>query len=84
MGIAQRRFWKPLRDPPGLNSRQRKAFAVIAAQGQVTRSQYQALIGGNLPARTAIYDLQDLVTQGILKKTGRGPATHYVLSELLR
>jgi DNA-binding NtrC family response regulator len=71
----------PADAPPGLNARQRKAFAAIAAQGQVTRGQYQALIGGNLPARTAIYDLQDLVAKGILKKTGRGPATHYVLSE---
>jgi Fic family protein len=50
-------------------------------QGRITRSQYQAIIGGNLPTRTAIYDLQDLVSKGILKKTGRGPATHYVLSE---
>jgi DNA-binding NtrC family response regulator len=71
----------PAGAPPGLNARQRTAFAAIAAQGQVTRGQYQALIGGNLPARTAIYDLQNLVTKGILKKTGRGPATHYVLSE---
>jgi DNA-binding NtrC family response regulator len=71
----------PADAPPGLNARQRKAFAAIAAQGQVTRGQYQALIGGNLPARTAIYDLQDLVAKGILKKTGRGPATHYVLFE---
>jgi len=71
----------PADAPPGLNARQRKAFAAIAAQGQVTRGQYQELIGGNLPARTAIYDLQDLVAKGILKKTGRGPATHYVLSE---
>jgi len=71
----------PVDAPPGLNARQRKAFSAIVAQGQVTRGQYQALIGGNLPARTAIYDLQDLVAKGILKKTGRGPATHYVLSE---
>jgi DNA-binding NtrC family response regulator len=71
----------PVGAPPGLNARQRTAWAAIAAQGQITRGQYQALIGGNLPARTAIYDLQNLVTKGILKKTGRGPATHYVLSE---
>jgi len=71
----------PADTPPGLNARQRKAFAAIAAQGQVTRGQYQALIGGNLPARTAIYDLQDLVAKGILQKTGRGPATHYVLQK---
>jgi DNA-binding NtrC family response regulator len=71
----------PADTPPGLNARQRKVFAAIAAQGQVTRGQYQALIGGNLPARTAIYDLQDLAAKGILKKTGRGPATHYVLQK---
>jgi len=64
-----------------LNHRQRKAWSVIMAQGQVTRSQYQEIIGGNLPPRTAIYDLQDLVRQGVLKKTGRGPATHYVVTE---
>jgi DNA-binding NtrC family response regulator len=64
-----------------LNYRQRKAWATILAQGRITRSQYQEFIGGNLPTRTAIYDLQDLVSKGILKKTGRGPATHYLLSK---
>jgi DNA-binding NtrC family response regulator len=64
-----------------LNHRQRKAWTAIMAQGRITRSRYQEIIGGNLPTRTAIYDLQDLVSKGILKKTGSGPATHYVLSE---
>lgn len=64
-----------------LNARQREAYPVILSMGRVTRSQYQEIIGGNLPARTAIYDLQDLVSKGVLKKTGRGPATHYLLSE---
>jgi DNA-binding NtrC family response regulator len=64
-----------------LNRRQRKAWAAIMAQGRITRSRYQEIIGGNLPTRTAIYDLQDLVSKGILKKTGRGPATHYILCE---
>jgi len=65
----------------GLNRRQQKAWAAIVSQRRITRSQYQALCGENLPARTAIYDLQDLVQKGILKKTGSGPATHYVLTE---
>jgi DNA-binding NtrC family response regulator len=65
----------------GLNHRQRKAWPTILAQGRITRSQYQEIIGGNLPTRTAIYDLQDLVNKGVLKKTGKGPATHYVLTE---
>jgi DNA-binding NtrC family response regulator len=64
-----------------LNHRQRKAWARLMAQGRITRSQYQEIIGGNLPPRTAIYDLQDLVQKGMLKKTGSGPATHYILSE---
>jgi DNA-binding NtrC family response regulator len=64
-----------------LNQRQRKAWAAIMAQGRITRSRYQEIIGGNLPTRTAIYDLQDLVSKGVLKKTGSGPATHYVLAD---
>jgi DNA-binding NtrC family response regulator len=64
-----------------LNDRQRRAWAMILTQGRITRSQYQEIIGGNLPTRTAIYDLQDLVSKGVLKKTGKGPATHYVLAE---
>jgi DNA-binding NtrC family response regulator len=67
-------------DAVELNDRQRRAWTAILDQGRITRSRYQEIIGGNLPTRTAIYDLQDLVSKGILKKTGKGPATHYVLS----
>jgi DNA-binding NtrC family response regulator len=67
--------------PPELNHRQRRAWPEIAAAGRITRSRYQEIIGGGLPTRTAIYDLQDLVARGLLKKTGSGPATHYVLSD---
>jgi DNA-binding NtrC family response regulator len=70
---------KPEEPAIDLSHRQRKAWGAIMAQGRITRSQYQAIIGGNLPARTAIYDLQDLVSKGVLKKAGNGPATHYVL-----
>jgi DNA-binding NtrC family response regulator len=64
-----------------LNQRQRKAWTLIQARGRITRSQYQDVIGGSLPTRTAIYDLQDLVSKGVLKKAGSGPATHYVIAE---
>jgi DNA-binding NtrC family response regulator len=64
-----------------LNHRQRKAWAAIVAQGRITRSRYQEIIGGHLPTRTAIYDLQDLVAKGVLIKAGSGPATHYVLAD---
>ena len=69
------------RMPTGLNPRQQKAFAAIQGRGMITRGEYQDLIGGNLPSRTAIHDLQDLVRKGLLKKAGRGPATHYVLAD---
>jgi DNA-binding NtrC family response regulator len=63
--------------PEGLNPRQQRAYVVILERGRITRGEYQSLIGGNLPSRTAIYDLQDLVRKGILEKIGSGPATHY-------
>lgn len=65
--------------PPALSRRQQKAYAAILARGRITRGDYQEIIGGGLPVRTAIYDLQDLVRKGVLKKTGSGPATAYVV-----
>ena len=64
---------------PLLNPRQQKAYVVILARGRITRDDYQEIIVGDLPVRTAIYDLQDLVRKGVLKKTGSGPATAYVV-----
>ena len=64
---------------PALSRRQQKAYAAILARGRITRGDYQQIIGGDLPVRTAIYDLQDLVRKGVLKKTGSGPATAYVV-----
>ncbi|WP_419786837.1 sigma 54-interacting transcriptional regulator [Pseudodesulfovibrio sp.] len=60
-----------------LNERQKSAWPAILRQGQVTRKEYQDLVGGNLPTRTAIYDLQDLVRRGLLIKRGKGPSTRY-------
>lgn len=67
--------------PPGLNVRQIRAFPSILQKGKITRSEYQEIVG-NLPSRTAIYDLRDLVKRGVLKKKGRGPATCYCLAKL--
>ena len=33
----------------------------------------------NIAVRTAQYDLRDLVARGLLTKTGRGPASRYML-----
>lgn len=67
--------------PPGLNARQKKTFPIIMQKQEITRSEYQYIVGNNLPSRTALYDLSDLVKRGILKKTGRGPATRYYVAK---
>jgi len=61
-----------------LNERQRVALPIIRKKGQITRSEYQQLIGKEIPPRTAQYDLNDLVRKGVLEKVGKGPATRYV------
>jgi DNA-binding NtrC family response regulator len=68
------------RPPAGvkLNDRQEKALPQILQRGGVTRSEYQDLVGGGLPSRTALYDLKDLVEKGIMVRVGQGPATRYV------
>jgi DNA-binding NtrC family response regulator len=62
-----------------LNERQSKVYPLLVARGSITRSEYQDFVGGGLPARTAIYDLNDLVKKGCLVKVGSGPATRYEL-----
>lgn len=68
--------------PPGLNERQKKVFPFLMENAKLTRLKYQELAGSNLPSRTALYDLQDLVKKGVLNKAGKGPATHYYLAKL--
>lgn len=67
--------------PPGvqLNQRQKKALALLLKQGEISRSEYQRIVGKGLPTRTAAYDLQDMARRGIVVMTGRGPATRYRL-----
>jgi DNA-binding NtrC family response regulator len=60
-----------------LNERQAQAWKTIRTRRSVTRKEYQEIVGGRLPTRTAIYDLQDLVRRGLLVKKGRGPSTRY-------
>jgi DNA-binding NtrC family response regulator len=63
-----------------LNERQKKGYAVVLKQGEINRGEYQLAVGGDLPSRTAIYDLQDLVKKGLLSKMGKGPATKYLMT----
>jgi DNA-binding NtrC family response regulator len=64
-----------------MNQRQMKACRHLIKARSMTRPEYQRIVGGDLPSRTANYDLQDLVRKGLLRKTGRGPATRYELSQ---
>jgi predicted HTH transcriptional regulator len=72
--------YSPDARPLGLTHRQQKIYRHILEKGRITRLEYQALVGGNLPPRTAIYDLHDLVRKGVLRKEGKGPATRYLLA----
>jgi DNA-binding NtrC family response regulator len=70
---------RPPRDTEGLNVRQKKAYPLIIEKGSISRLEYQWAVGGRVPSRTAIYDLQNMVRKGLLEKRGNGPATRYVL-----
>jgi len=65
-----------------LNQRQEKVLSVLLQSGEISRSEYQKVIGDGLPTRTAVYDLQDMVKKGIVRKVGRGPAVRYRLNKL--
>ena len=62
-----------------LNRRILDAWPTIAAAGSISRQEYQSLAGKDISMRTAQYDLQLLVQQGLLRKEGRGPAQRYVV-----
>jgi two-component system, NtrC family, response regulator HydG len=66
----------------GLNPRQKRVLALVREKGEVTRAEYQQMVGSRLPARTALNDLQDLVKKGVLVKAGRGPSTRYQFAQL--
>ncbi len=64
-----------------LNTRQRKAWPMVVRNGVITRSEYQAAVGDNISVRSAQYDLHDLVAKGLLKKSGNGPASRYLVEQ---
>lgn len=63
-----------------LSERQLRVLPMIVQSGSITRRDYQDLFGGQFPARTANYDLNDLIRKGILKKAGAGSTTRYLLT----
>lgn len=64
-----------------LNHRQRKAWPVIIRNGVISRGDYQIAVGEAISVRTAQYDLHDFVAKGLLKKTGSGPASRYLIEQ---
>ena len=64
-----------------LNHRQRQAWPVIVRNGVISRGDYQAAVGESISVRTAQYDLHDFVAKGLLKKTGSGPASRYIIEQ---
>ncbi|MFZ5573175.1 MAG: sigma 54-interacting transcriptional regulator [Thermodesulfobacteriota bacterium] len=69
------------RRPLRLNSRQEKVFPHILSRRIITRNEYLRWVDGDISPRTAVYDLQDLVKKGVLRKDGNGPSTRYILVE---
>ncbi|MFH1155178.1 MAG: sigma 54-interacting transcriptional regulator [Pseudomonadota bacterium] len=74
----------PCADPlPGLelNPRQASVYPILLEKGSITRTEYQMIAGGDLPSRTALYDLGDLVKKGLLIKSGGGAKTRYIVPD---
>lgn len=65
--------------PKSGNPRHDIALGLARAGGSFTRLDYQNALGADVSQRTAQYDLQALVKAGLLRKTGKGPATQYSL-----
>ncbi len=65
-----------------LNRRILQTWPQLTAKGSVSRQEYQRLAGGDISVRTALYDLQLLVSLGLLRREGRGPAQRYLLTGL--
>jgi len=63
---------------PG-NQRVQTALRLARERGAFSRLDYQNAAGAGISQRTAQYDLQALVQRGLLRKTGRGPSTQYLL-----
>ncbi|SNS01301.1 HAMP domain-containing protein [Humidesulfovibrio mexicanus] len=54
------------------------ALRLARERGAFSRLEYQKAVGPDISQRTAQYDLQTLVKNGVLRKVGNGPATRYL------
>ncbi len=60
-------------------ARLERIFAAVQAAGEFSRKDYQELAG--VSARTAQYDLQVFVEDGLLERKGKGPSQRYLLRQ---
>lgn len=61
----------------GLNERQVKAIDYLKTKASITNKEYQSLF--DVTDRTALRDLNDLLTKGLITKTGEKKGTRYSL-----
>ena len=61
----------------GLNDRQAKAVLYVKEKGKITNAEYQRL--NNSINRTALRDLDELISKSIFKREGEGKNTYYVI-----
>jgi ATP-dependent DNA helicase RecG len=61
----------------GLNERQVKAIEYLKLNTSITNKEYQSLF--DITDRTALRDLDDLVTKGLVQKKGEKKGTKYLL-----
>lgn len=70
-------------DTLGLNERQKKAVVICKNAGQISNREYRRFHG--ISDRTALRDLNDLVSKGVLHRIGEtGHQTHYVIESPTR
>lgn len=63
---------------PMLNGRLRRLWPQLARLESISRHEYQVLAGEGISARTAQYDLGQLVRLGLMRRDGRGPSLRYL------
>jgi ATP-dependent DNA helicase RecG len=64
-----------------LNERQLDALLYFKSKGEIISSQYQARF--SIAARTARYDLTDLIEKKLLVKQGENKSTKYIFADKL-
>jgi ATP-dependent DNA helicase RecG len=75
--LFKNRFTEEQLQKLGLNERQIKAVLYVKEKGRITNSDYQEI--NEVTDRTALRDLEELIDNGIVKKTGEKKGAYYEL-----